>query len=104
MKLLDNVGFFVSAIILLIAVGFLFGYFFRELRDHILDIWDKVFEEKEPPVEVGPTYGAYHQANENLVNDEAKKTGPVIPKSPALLEFEEQERIRSMNNTVKVRP
>lgn len=82
--------------ILTLCLGYIIGYNFREIKEAINKLNEKL--KVNEPVEVGPTPGLYHKPNENKVlNDMHKKVGAVQPKSPQLLEFEEQERIRKMN-------
>ncbi len=87
---------YLTWIISLIAIFFA-GYFSREIKEAINKLNEKLHVNE--PVEVGPTPGLYHRPNENKVlNDmHSKKVGAVMPKSPELLEFEEQERIKKMN-------
>lgn len=79
------------------AVCLLMGYFYRDIKDKIVDLWE---HQKNimppPPPEVGVIPGAYHHVEEQVRQDNTKKTGAVIAKSPQLLEYEEQQRIRKL--------
>jgi hypothetical protein len=80
--------------LLILAIGFTTGYFSREIKEKFTELQKRL---DEPTVEVGPT-NPYHDIDENAVYNNDKSVGGVLPKSPALLEWEEQEAIKKMNS------
>jgi methyl coenzyme M reductase subunit C-like uncharacterized protein (methanogenesis marker protein 7) len=79
--------------LLILAIGFAVGYFSREIKEKFAELQKRL---DEPPVEVGPT-NPYHDIDENKVYNNDKSVGAVLPKTPQLLEFEEQEKLKKMN-------
>lgn len=94
--------YFITASMILAAacfllVGIFIGYIYRDIKDRIAKLWEhqKSIVSASPP-EVGVIPGAYHHVEEQVRQDNTKKTGTVIAKSPQLLEYEEQQRIRKL--------
>lgn len=84
-------------IVLIVLVTLCIGYYLGYFHVKVMTILKKLNNPVEK-VEVGPTPGLYHTPNENKAyNDIDKKVGAVMPKTPQVLEWEEQERIRKMN-------
>lgn len=76
----------------LLLVGLALGYYYRTMRDFICEVESR-FDRQKP--EVGVTPGLYAEPTLNHVN-QAGTTGLVTPKTPQMLEFEEQERLREL--------
>ena len=72
-------------------MAFAMGYFYRDIRNKINDLTDKL-EVAEP--EVGATNASYGQHVE--ITNQSGQIGLVEPKTAARLEWEEQERLRKM--------
>ena len=86
---------YLAWIISLIALFFV-GHYYREIKERL-----KIIEKQlrmNQKAEVGAT-NPYHVVDENKVYNSTKKTGGVMPKSPQLLEYEEQQEIMKMNQT-----
>lgn len=81
-----------------LLIGLILGYTYRDLRDFVREVRDK--PDNKP--ETGVTPGLYHKAYEGAVN-QGGETGFVSPKTPQLLEFEENERLKEMQYNVKVK-
>lgn len=65
----------------------------REVSKKVDDLLDKPkYNNDEPAI----TMGLYRPANENATS-ESTNTGLVVPKTPQLIEFEEQEELRKLN-------
>lgn len=81
--------------LLVLLTGYLIGYNHRYIMRTL-----KKLQKPIEKAEVG-AINPYHVVNENKVfNDmDKKRVGAVLPKSPQLLEWEEQEAIRKMNET-----
>ena len=80
---------YLAWIISLVAIFFL-GHYLREVKDTL-----KKLERPVEKAEVGPT-NPYHKIDENKMLNNKKNVGAVLPKTPGLLEWEEQEAIRKL--------
>lgn len=76
------------------------GYFYRDLRDSIKDLYSKL-PKQEP--EIGATHASYGTVN-SLAKENQGGIGVFTPKTPQQLEWEEQERLREAQLDVKVKP
>ena len=83
-----------------LTLGYYVGFNSREVRNKLERLMRKVEEKRE----VGPTAGSYYRPNENAPLNNSSKVGAVLPKSPNLIEWEEQERIRKMQTEVRTKP
>lgn len=88
-----NIVLVVVSIAVLLVLAFYAGLYIRDLNDKI----DRLSEAQKPEPTPAVTLGAYRSVNENAVNKEDNLVGLVTPKSPQLLEFEEQEELRKMS-------
>jgi len=77
--------------LILVLMAFAMGFFYRDIRDKISDLTDKL-EAAEP--EVGATNASYGQQFET--SNQIGQIGIVEPKTVARMEWEEQERLRKM--------
>lgn len=80
----------ISLILAIIAFGL--GYFYRDIRDKLDYVMNKL-EVTEP--EVGATNASYGRVDSYKVN-QAGDVGLVEPKTAQRLEWEEAERLRKM--------
>jgi hypothetical protein len=83
-----------------LGLGFYLGYAFKDVKEQLKRLWEAHNALPEPVVEIGATPGVYHTADPKKVNDPETNTGAVVPKTPARLEFEEQQRIMKMQEQV----
>lgn len=81
-----------------LIVGLVLGYIAKDIKAVTHEIKARI----DTKPEVGITGGLYHQPNENNVN-QGGDTGFVSPKTPQLLEWEEQERLREEQLHVRVK-
>lgn len=86
-----------SLIALIVLISLIIGYFVGFYHAKVENILKKLQKPIEH-AETGPTPGLYHEVNEFKAINNNKNVGPVLPKEPGLLEWEEQERIREANN------
>ena len=82
----------------LFVAGFIFGSYERKLRDSI----EELKKPKEAEPEVGATPASYGHVNQYAANQ--SEIGISEPKSPQLLEWEEQLALQKMQEDVKVKP
>lgn len=73
-------------------VGFLFGHENHRLRNEILQIKASLLEKKE----VSPTTVS---GNPELIPYQGDESSIVIPKSPQLIDFEENQELEKLNRT-----
>ena len=81
-------------IIIFAIIGTLVGYFERDGREKIKELYKKLPKDKEP--DVGATDASYGVYNPNAKVNQASEVGISEPKTPQLLEFEESQRLMDM--------
>jgi hypothetical protein len=84
-----------------LIVGLLIGYFERSGREKFKDLYARSKEVPEP--EVGATDASYGRFNPLARVNQDSEVGISEPKSPQLLEWEEQERLEKAQLKVKVK-
>jgi hypothetical protein len=86
----------ISGLVIGLCLGVYAGIRYRDLTDKI-----KQLQEQAPPEpEIGATNASYAPVNPMAVTNQAGDIGLVEPKSAALLEWEEQERLKQMQYEV----
>lgn len=87
-------------VVLLLAVGVFVGWHHRNVSDKIDELFDK-FDDQHPAAP------AVTSANPMFTNqNQSGHTESLIiePKSPMLVDWEEQQELERMNKTVKMKP
>jgi len=78
-------------VLLAVLMGFCAGYFYRDLRDRLDSIENKM---KEKPVDLGVTLGGYGPVNEYSRTNQDGVVGIVETKTPQRVEWDAQEALR----------
>ena len=95
----------VVALILFAVIGYILGWFWRDIRDAILDLQDRIMVEDEEPNKPGVTMGSYHHVDEVNPPVKAKVKARVItPKTPAKVEWDSQQALKEANQKFRVGP
>jgi hypothetical protein len=84
-------------ILLFAIIGTLAGYFYRDIKEQLKALKNKVIEKAE----VGVTPASYGEVKGNTNTD--TPVGVVEAKTPEMLEFESQEKLRQDQFHVKVK-
>lgn len=88
--------------VLILALGVVAGYHYRTVRDEVRAL-DEKFRDQHPPL-AEPTVTATSLSfiNENRSGHTDSRI--IEPKSPQLIDWEEQQELERINKTVKVKP
>jgi hypothetical protein len=89
-------------IIIFAIIGTLVGFYERDLRAKISELYKRLPKDKEP--DVGATMASYDVYNPDAKVNQSGEVGISEPKSPAVLEWEERDRLEKMQLNVKVKP